>query len=161
MGRLSSELASVRWLHQWSQYRNRPRRIGRDLDYMSADSSRHFAEEVERDIVHLDAKMQARTRSHLVRLVGPVDAAIAAKVAPLSSADRPTQWRAAMYLQEANQLSTEQVEDKGLIGQARDAKLVGLGVDGVLGELEQLESTVQASRPRRRLSPVKRKAIER
>lgn len=66
-----------------------------------------------------------------------------------------------MYLQEANQLSTEQVEDKGLIGQARDAKLVGLGVDGVLGELEQLESTVQASRPRRRLSPVKRKAIER
>lgn len=132
-----------------------------DLDYLSADTARDFAEEVERDIVHFDPKARARMRTHLVRLVGPVDAAIAAKVAPLSRADRPTQWRAAMYRQEATGLSTEQVKDNGLLGQARDAKLVGLGVDDVLGELERLESTVQANRPRRRLSPVKRMAIER
>jgi hypothetical protein len=134
-------------------------RSAMDEDYLSARKRLRFAEEVEADLAHVDPELRDAVRRHIETLCGPVDARSAQLAAPLSIVERDTNWRTVYFLEQARGLTDAEVSDHGLLGRARDARLVGEGVPEVLAELQRLEETLnrharlwngwRLSRPRR------------
>jgi hypothetical protein len=117
-------------------------RSAMDEDYLSAAKRLRFAEEIEAQLVHAGPRLRDSVRRHVEKLCGPVDARSARLAAPLSVVERDTNWRTVYFLQQAKDLTEEQIKDVGLLGKARDARLVGDGVPDVLAELDAMENTL-------------------
>jgi type II secretory pathway pseudopilin PulG len=122
-----------------------------DENYLSAPSRLRFAEDVERQLVHLPPTDQAKVRTHIRKLCGPIDAESARLAAPESVVDRETSWRAQYFMRQARGLTPGQIDDHGLLGKARDAERVGEGVSEVIDELDAMQQTVHEQQrwPRR------------
>jgi hypothetical protein len=115
-------------------------RSAMDKDYLSPDTRLAFAQDMEADLLHVTSRLRSRVRDHIEKLCGPVDARSAMLAGPLSIAERDSNWRTVYFLQQAQGLTEDQVKDTGLLGKAKDARLLGDGVPEVMAELDRLEA---------------------
>lgn len=114
--------------------------------YLSAEGALEFAESVERDLVHAPAKLADQMRQHLVRLIGPVEAHTAKLAAPMPLTERPRDWRPTLFVHAVHAVGEDAVEDKGLLGRARDARIVGEHIRPIVDELVAMEATLNRAR---------------
>lgn len=134
--RVSSALADATW------------RSAMNRDYLSEGSAEWFAEAMERNVLHSPTDLATAVRERVARLVGPVQAHISREVATLPRDERPHDWHVAHFFQLGGQFTPEQLEDHGLMGRARSARIIGEHVIDVVTELDRLEETLQRHEPR-------------
>lgn len=123
-------------------------RMAMGSEYLASARGVQLAEDIERGLAHTSRKLATELRDRLVRLVGPVDAHMARTLSPIPVADRDEKWREVGMLQTAHDLSAIDVEDRGLIGKARKAPLIGEHVREIVLELDEMEALLEGRRVR-------------
>lgn len=112
-------------------------------EYLTRDRGLTFAEAIEKQLVHAPRRVTVNIRRHITVLVGPVDAHVARELNPIPLDDRNEYWRTVSFLQASTEVGTDAREEHGLLGQARDAPLVGQHVHDIVAELDQMDVTLR------------------